>query len=178
MKFYLYLTHSKTNLFKGMKNIVLISLIIILSLAYTSCRKTGCTDPLACNYDSEAHKDNGSCKYDRETLLYTQTVNLDDFATTNHVAEFKFEQYDIENCTNPSTSEVRLYVKNIYSDTISIDCDVVMQDDAFTQYWTYHYVGNYLAPGAIDTVGIVSTDSTPIEGKEFDFPGIYTVDIH
>ncbi len=44
-----------------MKNSVLSLLIIVLSLA--SCRKKGCTDELASNFDKKASKDNGSCVY-------------------------------------------------------------------------------------------------------------------
>lgn len=161
-----------------MKRSILFLLVLSFSITFISCRKNGCTDSLACNYDSEAHKDNGSCKYDRSTELYTQSVNLDEFATSNPVAEFTFTQYEVENCTDPTTTEVNLLVKNLLTDTISIECEVVMQEDAFTQYWSYNYTVNKLAPGMTDTVGVISTDPTSIEGQEFDFPGIYTVTIY
>src|SRR5690554_7496672 len=34
-----------------------------LTLATTSCKKEGCTDPNAINYSDSAKKDDGSCKY-------------------------------------------------------------------------------------------------------------------
>ena len=38
-------------------------LILSLALAFSSCRKKGCTDPTSLAYDSQAKKDNGSCTY-------------------------------------------------------------------------------------------------------------------
>ena len=34
-----------------------------IALAFTSCKKEGCTDPSATNYDPDAKKDDGSCEY-------------------------------------------------------------------------------------------------------------------
>ncbi|MEJ6637343.1 MAG: DUF4856 domain-containing protein [Crocinitomicaceae bacterium] len=44
------------------KLLLLLSLIVLVSLA--SCKKKGCTDPLANNYNTEAEKDDESCIYD------------------------------------------------------------------------------------------------------------------
>jgi hypothetical protein len=35
--------------------------LVIFSFAYTGCKKKGCTDPIASNYDSDANSDDGSC---------------------------------------------------------------------------------------------------------------------
>lgn len=147
------------------------------ALFLTSCEKSGCTDANACNYDSDAKNDDGSCRYNRDVLLFSQSANLDIFATFTPAATFYFDEYTVESCHASDIHQVRLRVKNVLSDTLSIDCNVVMQTDAFTQHWTYHYVVNKLAPGAIDSVGVISTDITSIEGKEFDFPGTYTTTI-
>lgn len=40
----------------------LIPVVAVVALA--SCKKEGCTDPTALNYDSKAKKDNSSCQYD------------------------------------------------------------------------------------------------------------------
>ena len=37
--------------------------IVGLFFVFTSCKKKGCTDPLATNYNSEAKKDDGKCEY-------------------------------------------------------------------------------------------------------------------
>jgi rhodanese-related sulfurtransferase len=48
------------------KKIGFISMLLIASIliAFTSCKKDGCTDPLANNYDEDAKKDDGTCLYD------------------------------------------------------------------------------------------------------------------
>lgn len=46
-----------------MKKIILFS-IISSSLVFTNCKKKGCTDSSATNYDSEAKKDDNSCLFD------------------------------------------------------------------------------------------------------------------
>lgn len=38
--------------------------VLIFGLAFISCKKEGCTDPVAVNYESSANHDNGTCSYD------------------------------------------------------------------------------------------------------------------
>ena len=45
-----------------MKKTIFLSLLILAGL--TACKKKGCTDPNATNYNSEAEKDDGTCTYD------------------------------------------------------------------------------------------------------------------
>ena len=53
-----------------MKKIIL-PLVCVTALA-VSCKKEGCTDPDALNYNSEAKKDDGSCTYDETDPLAAQ----------------------------------------------------------------------------------------------------------
>jgi len=50
-----------------MKYILTISLIALL---FASCKKEGCTDSLAKNYDQEAKKDDNSCSYDASIIFW------------------------------------------------------------------------------------------------------------
>ena len=49
----------------------------------TSCKKPGCIDPAAVNYDEEADSNDGSCVYDRDKFIGTyemyQECSPDDF---------------------------------------------------------------------------------------------------
>jgi len=59
------------------KKVILISLAI-LTIA-SSCKKKGCIDKLANNYNSEAKKDDGSCTYDGSVVFWingTTAYNL------------------------------------------------------------------------------------------------------
>ena len=49
----------------------LLLLLLVLPFIISSCRKEGCTNPDATNYDEEASKDDGSCEYEGEVLLWT-----------------------------------------------------------------------------------------------------------
>lgn len=66
-----------------MKNLRIPSVLMIafagLSLMVTACKKEGCTDPLADNYNNKANHDDGSCEYDGiiiegEILVVTEDV--------------------------------------------------------------------------------------------------------
>lgn len=69
----------------NMKNVALIILIATVSL--TSCRKKGCTNELATNFDSKASKDDGSCVYDETPTTYVvpTTYNFTDAAGNSTV---------------------------------------------------------------------------------------------
>jgi hypothetical protein len=57
-----------------MKNLLLLAAIATIGLA--SCKKKGCTDPQAVNYNSEAQKDDESCNY-IPTIAITGAAAMD-----------------------------------------------------------------------------------------------------
>lgn len=67
------------------RNFTKVILIGLLALSSVACRKEGCTDPDATNYNEEAKKDDGSCNYasDDDSMkelqgdLSTQTLTKD-----------------------------------------------------------------------------------------------------
>ena len=69
------------------------SLLLILVISFSSCRKKGCTDPVALNYAAEAKKDDGTCKYASEPTITTvkrvvygadERQHADVYFPTNH----------------------------------------------------------------------------------------------
>lgn len=53
-----------------MKKIFL--MLFVAGVTFTSCKKEGCTDATATNYDSKAKKDNGTCAYPPENPATSQ----------------------------------------------------------------------------------------------------------
>lgn len=50
------------------------TLLFILAFTFNSCKKEGCMDALAENYDSKSKKDDGSCTYARTKFLGAYSV--------------------------------------------------------------------------------------------------------
>ena len=43
------------------KNVIILMVFVFVGLTFTSCKKEGCTKPMATNYDEKAKTDDGSC---------------------------------------------------------------------------------------------------------------------
>ena len=56
------------------KAIALIAPITLTALTFSSCKKEGCTDPTAENYNEKAKKDDGSCLYTEEPTSPSYTT--------------------------------------------------------------------------------------------------------
>ena len=56
--------------------------LLVLPLIF-SCKKQGCTDPIAINYNEHAEKDDGSCNYDYEYPNRLPTIIDTDMTLTN-----------------------------------------------------------------------------------------------
>ena len=52
-----------------------ILLIAISVIVATGCKKKGCTDPTAINYNIEAEKDDNSCKYNTDETITEIAIN-------------------------------------------------------------------------------------------------------
>lgn len=55
--------------------ILLLSVTIISGTAFTSCKKKGCTDASALNYDPDAKEDDGTCNYPKRIFATDNTYN-------------------------------------------------------------------------------------------------------
>jgi hypothetical protein len=49
---------------------LLFLLAIPMAFSVTSCKKTGCTDPIASNYSDAAKKDDASCTYSEKLIIW------------------------------------------------------------------------------------------------------------
>lgn len=161
------------------RTLILLLAVLLTGGMITSCKKSGCTDPLAGNFESEAEKDDGSCCYNRDVLNYAAIAVFNEFATSTQVARFEFKQYTIESCYAADRTETRLYITNVATDTVSFTFNVECQVDPFTTLWSIQGGSvNLLAPQDTLYYGVVSTNATSIEGKTFSFTGIWSVTYH
>jgi hypothetical protein len=76
-----------------MKNQIIIVFGVFYLMVLSSCKKEGCTDAIATNFNEEASKDDGSCTYD---------------ATVN----FWYNQATSQNLQNDEIISLTVYVDN------------------------------------------------------------------
>lgn len=50
-------------------------IIILVVLLTSSCKKEGCTDDLATNFDTKAKKDDGSCEFEGKVMFWTDCAD-------------------------------------------------------------------------------------------------------
>lgn len=73
-----------------MKNIFTLSLAVVTALAsFTGCKKEGCNDPDATNYDVDADKDDGSCIFEGSVVFWYNAATAD-FMQSLGVDELNF----------------------------------------------------------------------------------------
>jgi hypothetical protein len=68
---------------------LLFLLAIPMAFSVTSCKKAGCTDPIASNYSDAAKKDDASCTYS-EKLIFWQDINAANLWVNLSVTNLKF----------------------------------------------------------------------------------------
>ena len=82
--------------FKKIKLAVLMAMIGLLSVTFTGCKEEGCDDPTADNYNQDAEKNDGSCKY--------PTINVASSGNTGDVLGAGGTASKTWTFTNPNTS--------------------------------------------------------------------------
>lgn len=77
--------------------ILLSASVLLLAFTFTSCKKKGCTDELAINYNSGFKKDDGSCSYSSTRIVgrYQYTWN-DTIVDTADVYSFERSYMEVE----------------------------------------------------------------------------------
>ncbi len=76
-----------------MKKLAIFFLAFTLGAGITSCKKKGCTDSTATNYNNKAKKDNGSCLYKPfiNVIGASDTPGKIGYAVVRSLIESKYE---------------------------------------------------------------------------------------
>jgi len=137
---------------KKMKANLLLMLLFatILIIGISSCKKKGCTNSNACNYDKTAEKDDGSCKRNHVSFWKKTSNALEDIVVTINVA-----QHTGVSINYTTTSD-------------NITADFVSEPDCYaagcaTFYFcdgveTYSYTASEKSPGAHNWSGTFTTE--------------------
>ncbi len=59
-----------------MRKLILFLALTVSVTSIQSCKKKGCTDPVAINFDEKAEKDDGSCTYPPEIVINGKIFDL------------------------------------------------------------------------------------------------------
>jgi len=72
----------------------ILGLLLLTSISFVSCKKEGCTDVDAINYDDSANRDDGTCNFEGELVFWfdgTTAANLvqDDISSLTYYVDNK-----------------------------------------------------------------------------------------
>ncbi len=161
-----------------------IGLILLFTLNFVSCKKKGCTDSAATNYDSDAKKDDGSCVYPDPTPS-VPVINI------NSTTQYSFD-LDGVNFTPPSDGSIansysidkEVGETNTYASWSSSFYDFVNEFDLIgitkgvKQYETGTLTGtefaNYFAPGTYPFASSTSENGIIINYGEISGNNYYS----
>ncbi len=110
-----------------MKRTTSLILTGIIAFSITSCRKKGCTDETAANYDEEAKKDDGSCEYDTSYVVPTTYAFSDENGNSTVSYTGQLQRLDM-------LSEMTVYMKTGNTQGTQLDANQLKSMYANTGY--------------------------------------------
>lgn len=114
--------------------------LVVLALisAFIGCKKQGCTDPVAINYDFSAEKDDNSCIYeefDKRSLLENITNNYINPAIDNYKAEITSLDSLVVIFSQQPTEQGLIAIRNSWKNSL-----LSWQDISFIDFGPSEYI--------------------------------------
>jgi hypothetical protein len=120
----------------------LLFILLLTPIALISCKKKGCIDELANNYEEKAKTDDGSCTYNWDKFVgtYNVTTGACNFAPDNHVSTIS---------KGPTKNE--MIISNFYNNGVNINATISGNEFSFSEVSDeVGYIGTgYVIDGAI-----------------------------
>ena len=144
-----------------MKNKKLLTIVffalIVSTISFTACKTEGCTDADSVNFDADANKDDGSCKYEgavvfwfnqttSENLIEGGVQNLSVYVNDELAGNYATTAF-FETRPDCSSDSAVIATKDLGSDKIKSYVYKVIDDDDWT-WWegTIEYEANACIP--------------------------------
>lgn len=123
------------------KNTTYLLSILIISISFFGCKKQGCMDPTAINYDSSAKKEDNSCVYDNSSTDFDKKAMLENIANNYITPAFNnYRSYVIkldsmaEVFTTQPTEQGLSELRNLWLNTTLSWQDVALFDFGAANY--------------------------------------------
>ncbi len=85
-----------------------ILILMAIALVMSSCKKKGCTDPTATNYDASAEKDDGSCTFSTANAMTLDCQVFNQTGTTYELVDLGLDVDYIVNCQMPISCDLEI----------------------------------------------------------------------
>ena len=145
-------------------------LALTLTFSFASCKKKGCIDSTADNYDAAAKKDDGSCTYTTPTPTLTPTpisnycnytvdgvsVTSGAFFLTNNFSSYQFQSYPVSAGSFP---DMVIYI------TDTVTAGTYPSGGQFDFNYQFHYLtgstqnDSYYGNGTSGSITVTSHDT-------------------
>jgi hypothetical protein len=161
-----FLKHLKMKKMKKLNLLPVVALAAVVS--FSSCKKEGCTDPKATNYNEKAKKDDGSCEYPTTTKeVVTVKGNL-----TGDVKWTKDKIYLLEGYVRVGRDETQSGPEQA-TGTLTIEAGTLIMGDRETKgTLIVHRGSKIIAEGTKDNPIIMTSERAPGLKEPGDWGGL------
>lgn len=119
-----------------MKKITLVISIALLGLSFASCKKKGCTDPEAINYEDKVISNNLLCQYQGSVVFWYDQIKMDSLKKIYPIKSLEYFVNDIRIDSLPFSEPLDKRPTSCSKKGIATFADSM--DTGFQQYIKFH----------------------------------------